>query len=407
MRILTILFFFVCYLTAQNITCEYIEKNPTYLKNVDYTNQNIQNIIASCKSSFKNQAFTQKLYKLANDIRGSNSSCSGISYMPKLNHFNSLLLEFALNPRSLNNKISEEKNKKLKTYFRYWGYQTIGNYRLYTQFWSEYEKTFEKLKQYFQTNFSFNANENTLYANNVLNEFLNWAVGETKIIRDISPISKVFVDKNYNLTKLQEYIYKNNPTREELTLGLHTALLKGVSKDSIELLLQMGAQLEAGYESAIFYALENYESVKFLIDEGANVNFTNVFGKSPLFYAIEFGQKDIVRLLIANGANVNQKYINNNEKLALSTNNTNAPYFITFCALEHTSKNVLMHAAAYGDVEILKLLVENRALLNEVDDLGFNALDFALAAKKDENVKYLSTLGLKATDNLYYGGTLE
>lgn len=100
--------------------------------------------------------------------------------------------------------------------------------------------------------------------------------------------------------------------------------------------------------------------------------------------------------------------INNNEKLALSANiGSNTPYFITFCALEHTSKNVLMHAAAYGNVEILKLLISKGANFNAVDDLGFNALDFALSAGKKENADYLKSLGLKANENLFYGGSLE
>lgn len=66
-----------------------------------------------------------------------------------------------------------------------------------------------------------------------------------------------------------------------------------------------------------------------------------------------------------------------------------------------------MHAAAYGNVEILKLLISKGANFNAVDDLGFNALDFALAAGKKENVDYLKSLGLKANENLFYGGSLE
>lgn len=173
-------------------------------------------------------------------------------------------------------------------------------------------------------------------------------------------------------------------------------------------MIRFGARIDEGYESAIFYALESYENTNFLIQNGANVNQANAFGKTPLFYAIEFNRLDIIKLLLDNGANVNQKYINNNEKLALSANiGSNTPYFITFCALEHTSKNVLMHAAAYGNVEILKLLISKGANFNAVDDLGFNALDFALSAGKKENADYLKSLGLKANENLFYGGSLE
>ncbi|MBZ7949163.1 hypothetical protein H2260_01840, partial [Campylobacter sp. RM10534] len=47
------------------------------------------------------------------------------------------------------------------------------------------------------------------------------------------------------------------------------------------------------------------------------------------------------------------------------------------------------------------------AKIHDVDDLGFNALDFAIAAGKQENANYLKSLGLKANENLFYGGSLE
>ncbi|ECR1616593.1 ankyrin repeat domain-containing protein, partial [Campylobacter jejuni] len=55
----------------------------------------------------------------------------------------------------------------------------------------------------------------------------------------------------------------------------------------------------------------------------------------------------------------------------------------------------------------LKLLISKGANFNAVDDLGFNALDFALSAGKKENADYLKSLGLKANENLFYGGSLE
>ncbi|EAI6852435.1 hypothetical protein CH191_08375, partial [Campylobacter jejuni] len=254
-------------------------------------------------------------------------------------------------------------------------YQSIGNFRLYKAFWKEYNNAIEPLEKYFESNFNFDKGSNIYYTSNALNEFLNWAVGETKIYKDISPLAKIMSNKNYSVSYIQDFIFSNNPNQDDLTIALQAVLLNQREKKILELLIRFGARIDEGYESAIFYALESYENTNFLIQ---------------------------------NGANVNQKYINNNEKLALSANiGSNTPYFITFCALEHTSKNVLMHAAAYGNVEILKLLISKGANFNTVDDLGFNALDFALSAGKKENADYLKSLGLKANENLFYGGSLE
>ncbi|EAH9832188.1 hypothetical protein DLK71_06890 [Campylobacter jejuni] len=394
-------------MASDAINCDNIKNNKTLLNessNLDYLN---------CKESLKNQDFTKKLYAISNEIRGGNSSCNGIAYLPKLQQFNLLLLKIAIDPITYQKTLDtpenlEKKYDILKSYFRYWAYQSIGNFRLYKAFWQEYNNAIEPLEKYFESNFNFDKGSNIYYTSNALNEFLNWAVGETKIYKDISPLAKIMSNKNYSVSYIQDFIFSNNPSQDDLTIALQAALLNQREKEILELLIRFGTRIDEGYESAIFYALENYENTNFLIQNGANVNQANAFGKTPLFYAIEFNRLDIIKLLLDNGANVNQKYINNNEKLALSANiGSNTPYFITFCALEHTSKNVLMHAAAYGNVEILKLLISKGANFNAVDDLGFNALDFALSAGKKENADYLKSLGLKANENLFYGGSLE
>ncbi|EAL3653123.1 ankyrin repeat domain-containing protein [Campylobacter jejuni] len=369
---------FASLMASDAINCDNIKNNKTLLNessNLDYLN-----IASSCKESLKNQDFTKKLYAISNEIRGSNSSCNGVAYLPKLQQFDFLLLKIAIDPIAYQKTLDtpenlEKKYDILKSYFRYWAYQSIGNFRLYKAFWQEYNNAIEPLEKYFESNFNFDKGSNIYYTSNALNEFLNWAVGETKIYKDISPLAKIMSNKNYSVSYIQDFIFSNNPSQDDLTIALQAVLLNQREKKILELLIRFGARIDEGYESAIFYALESYENTNFLIQ---------------------------------NGANVNQKYINNNEKLALSANiGSNTPYFITFCALEHTSKNVLMHAAAYGNVEILKLLISKGANFNTVDDLGFNALDFALSAGKKENADYLKSLGLKANENLFYGGSLE
>ena len=49
------------------------------------------------------------------------------------------------------------------------------------------------------------------------------------------------------------------------------------------------------------------EAVKQHLDAGADVNAKGKHGRTPLHYAALNGQKEIVELLIANGANMNAK----------------------------------------------------------------------------------------------------
>nr|WP_094324929.1 ankyrin repeat domain-containing protein [Campylobacter avium] len=312
-----------------------------------------------------------------------------------------------LNPKEYAKQTDTKRDELLKRYFRYWAYQSMGNYKLYTEFWNEFKQILNPLKKYASQN-GLNSSESELFSLAAANEFLYWAVGETKIFTDLDEFSLFILNPQNDATQIKAYIYTKQPNKEELIQALHTALLAKKPSSVIKVFLDLGLNLNEGYESALFYALQSYDNVKFLLQNNANVNYANSFGKTALFYAIEFNEKNIVKLLIENKANVNAKYISNNEKLAIINNiGGNNPYYITFCALEHTSKSVLMHAASYADVEMLKILVENGANLHDVDDLGFNALDFALSAKKMDNAKYLQSLGLKANENLYYGGSLE
>lgn len=396
------------------MSCQELKtKEGFFNTQADFSDKNLLELIDDCEFSLKNQKFTQKLYQISNQIRGNSSICSGLSYLRKLQEFQYLLLQIPLNPTSYQKKLKnsetlEQKYNILKAYFRYWAYQSIGNFRLYREFWQEYNKALKPLEEYFQNNFDFDKGSNIYYTSNALNEFLNWAVGETKIQKDLPPLSKFVANKNNDEVRLGQYILANQPSSSELTLALRAALLNQRDVKILKTLLKFGAKIDEGYESAIFYALENETNTAFLIDEGADVNHNNAFGKTPLFYAIEFNNKNIIRLLIERGANIHQKYINNNEKLALSANiGSDTPYFITLCALEHTSKNIFMHAASYSDVEILKFLVAKGVDIFALDDLGFNALDFALMAHKKENAAYLQSLGLKANENLFYGDKAE
>jgi hypothetical protein len=54
----------------------------------------------------------------------------------------------------------------------------------------------------------------------------------------------------------------------------------------------------------IYYALSKrrLEAVKLLVDENANINFTEYYGKSPTYYAVEFGMYSAAKLLIERGA---------------------------------------------------------------------------------------------------------
>ena len=84
--------------------------------------------------------------------------------------------------------------------------------------------------------------------------------------------------------------------------------------DSVRFLLDKGADIEArneeGYTPLIYAAWSGHNSTaKLLLDRGANVNARNRRGYTPLILAAHNGFADVACLLIDNGANINARNV--------------------------------------------------------------------------------------------------
>jgi hypothetical protein len=119
---------------------------------------------------------------------------------------------------------------------------------------------------------------------------------------------------------------------------LHHAAAFG-SIDTMKLLLDAGADVNAANRrrsTPLHWSLHDEAKVRLLLSRGAAINARQVEGRTPLYIAASMGQgASLVKLLLENGANP-----------ALATANGMTP---------------LMAASVRGDVEAMKLLVEKNA----------------------------------------------
>src|ERR1043166_6117367 len=133
---------------------------------------------------------------------------------------------------------------------------------------------------------------------------------------------------------------------------LQTLIAKGVDIDTVD----------PSGNTLVTVAAENGKltAATFLATHGANLNARNRYGETALMLAASRGHIDIVKLLLAQRAQVNQP-----------------------------GWTALMFAAAAGQLEIARLLIAAGANVNAVSDNGTSALMLAVRESTEDMVRLL------------------
>ena len=141
-----------------------------------------------------------------------------------------------------------------------------------------------------------------------------------------------------------------------------------------------------GYKHPLLVCLSgNTDAVALLIAKGANVNFKDYAGKTPLHWAAEFGNKDTVEMLIAKGADIKVKDYAGKTPLHRALYNTGnkdtAEILITKGAdinvKDYAGKTPLHQAAEFGNKDTAEILITKGADVNVKDYAGKTPLHWA------------------------------
>ena len=190
---------------------------------------------------------------------------------------------------------------------------------------------------------------------------------------------KAIAKKDY--TEVKKLINLGIDINKKDSLG-RTALMYACSYDitKLKLLTADGLDISDSAYNALIKDIENkdIELVQLFIDNGIDVNIKDNNGGSALMTAVIYGRKQIVKLLIESGAEINS-------------------------AVSKFGLNALMYAINNIDVDpsIIELLIKNGADIYSKNSSGDSALTYVLRKGYLELAKLMISSGvdIKAANN--------
>lgn len=155
----------------------------------------------------------------------------------------------------------------------------------------------------------------------------------------------------------------------DLNQALRVSVLNNQPTEVIELLHSAGATLEKSEENETILAVDNAPYLEQMLTLGAKVDHATCFGKTALFYAVQFNFLESAEVLIANGANVNRKTTKANKGLTWGDP----------CKCKNLpvgGRTPLIYACWQGSLKGIKLLLEQGADPSLADTKGKTAIDY-------------------------------
>ncbi len=303
------------------------------------------------------------------------------------------LLRLCHNPKEILKNFTgdspfDKYSQNANNYFTRWSFASVYNFNLYKEFKKEEAKLKKELIAFYKQKKFSQAQANYL-ADYTEYQIRNKAYGSSASA-DYKENSKLLqkIVAGDEAASIVAEIDSDKYDNDELFLCLNAAILLKRETKIIQKLLKNVENIDSFEESPLSSAVQNLQTLKFLLKDKElrlDVNHKNPFGKTPLFYAIQYNQHEAARLLLEKGADVNQKYAS----AAEIENILEYPKEIY-----HTQRTPLMHAAQHADVKMLGLLLEKKSHLEDLDEVGFNALDYAIYGENKENVAFLQSLNL-------------
>lgn len=231
------------------------------------------------------------------------------------------------------NKQTLNNFNQLQESLLHWKSLGLWNHEIYSRYESHYSSAIKELSVFYQSEFGLKGKD----ASSASKALIQWAL----------------------LQGLSGGINKNS------NFKLANAIMDNTSLDKIKLLYIDDYAGENGYKESILSAsIKRPEVINFLLHKGVSPNHQNVFGKTPLMYAVQYNQLDTVKHLLDSKADINTKthIVDGWERCKYTIKRHNV--------------TALHYAVRYSSYELIDLLIQSGAEIYAEDSDDLTPLDW-------------------------------
>ncbi|MCK0154165.1 ankyrin repeat domain-containing protein [Alcanivorax sp. S6407] len=381
----------------KKITCEEMEAFPelVFSSGADLgTGHGSPNEVDyGCPKSLSQQSFLKTILSMAGSIRQPSKwglpHCTGSMAYARWRYFQFDLSQLGYYTHEWQEmpeqkKIREAREGKRERYFEEWSYYSRHNRALYLAYQAELKRIRPQLVQWYLDNHPVNAETAERYADRALSSISEYGFGRYR--HDWQPEAQVDYTAEAIQGQYDRFLAGLDLASDAQKLNSLRRLLFHSPSISVVATLANSISPSAKNdrtrsESPLSIVINSPDYLKTLLQAGFAPDHQNVFGKTSLYYAVEFGELESARVLLVGGADANHAY--QLEKYAIYR----AP---SYCVgIKKWQRTPLMHAAQHADIKMIKLLLEYGADPMLEDVQGSTAVDYARENGKPENEAYL------------------